>query len=429
MTSSAVQQALTRDRPRIPVPVILSFLAFITIGSSAGLIGVAFPSIRAEFGLPLDAIGVILLAATTGHLTTSSVSGAIQSRFGVGGMVALGGLLLSIGLIGFTLVTVWALPAAFAVFIGFGTGMIDSSMNSYSAEHFTQRTLNWLHASFGVGITLSPVIMTIVFNNGGSWRVGYLLVGGLALLLMISATLLRKIWIADDSGDAGVLPRASLLATLRQPLAWAGIFIFVTYAGAESLGGQWGYSIMTQLWLLPAALAGTLFSLYRGGFTLGRIIFGAIIGTIQPMPLIRTCLLVAMIGTVLWWWSPMPSIGTIGLLISGFFLAPMFPFFVSSTPDRVGRAHTPNLVGFQIAASGIGLSLIPTIGGVLAEGVLIPTRALLTLTANFAPAYLESIPIVGLNVVPPLSLMLLVSVFVINEIAHAAAGRPQRAIG
>ncbi len=40
--------------------VVLAFAAFIALGMPDGLLGVAWPSIRAGFGLPLDAAGALV---------------------------------------------------------------------------------------------------------------------------------------------------------------------------------------------------------------------------------------------------------------------------------------------------------------------------------------------------------------------------------
>ena len=40
--------------------IVLIFLAFIALGMPDGLLGVGWPSIRAGFGQPLDAIGLLL---------------------------------------------------------------------------------------------------------------------------------------------------------------------------------------------------------------------------------------------------------------------------------------------------------------------------------------------------------------------------------
>lgn len=44
----------------------LACLAFVSIGLPDGLLGVAWPSMRASFGRDLDALGAILLCTTAG---------------------------------------------------------------------------------------------------------------------------------------------------------------------------------------------------------------------------------------------------------------------------------------------------------------------------------------------------------------------------
>src|SRR5512143_153754 len=68
--------------------VILAFVAFIALGLPDGLLGVGWPSIRAGFSVPLDAIGMFLAAAVTGYMTSSFLSGFLLSRVGVGRILA-----------------------------------------------------------------------------------------------------------------------------------------------------------------------------------------------------------------------------------------------------------------------------------------------------------------------------------------------------
>ena len=48
--------------------------------------------------------------------------------------------------------------------------------------------MSFLHCFYGVGVTVSPFIMTLVFQNGMNWRTGYRIVAflqlGLAILLI-----------------------------------------------------------------------------------------------------------------------------------------------------------------------------------------------------------------------------------------------------
>ena len=60
----------------------LVLLAFVALGLPDGLLGVGWPSIRAGFSVPLDAIGMFLTAAVAGYMTSSFISGFLLSRVG-----------------------------------------------------------------------------------------------------------------------------------------------------------------------------------------------------------------------------------------------------------------------------------------------------------------------------------------------------------
>src|SRR5260221_349728 len=57
-------------------------------GLPDGMIGVAWPAIRAGLGLPLDRLGVLLVANTAGYLLTSAANGLLVRRPGTRALVA-----------------------------------------------------------------------------------------------------------------------------------------------------------------------------------------------------------------------------------------------------------------------------------------------------------------------------------------------------
>ena len=44
-------------------PVLLAYAAFIALGMPDGLLGIAWPTMRVDFAVPLDAVGMLLIAA------------------------------------------------------------------------------------------------------------------------------------------------------------------------------------------------------------------------------------------------------------------------------------------------------------------------------------------------------------------------------
>ena len=63
-----------KQYPKIGV-VLLAYVAFIALGLPDGLLGVGWPSIRADFSIPLDAIGMLLSTAVAGYMISSFISG------------------------------------------------------------------------------------------------------------------------------------------------------------------------------------------------------------------------------------------------------------------------------------------------------------------------------------------------------------------
>ena len=174
--------------------ILLAYVAFIALGLPDGLLGVGWPSIRGDFGIPLDALGMLLITGTSGYLISSFFSGQLIARLGVGRLLAFSCALTGAALIGNTLAPSWWMMVALGVFSGLGAGAIDAGLNTYVAANFGARLMQWLHASYGIGVTLSPLIMTVALSTLHSWRSGYHIVGITQLVLSGCFMLTLPLW-------------------------------------------------------------------------------------------------------------------------------------------------------------------------------------------------------------------------------------------
>src|SRR5262249_2586289 len=170
----------------------LAYLGFVSLGLPDGLNGVAWPSIRATFGLPIDGLGALLLMFTVGYLASSFASGRILSTMGIGTLLSLSCLATGLSLIGYSLAPVWSLIVALAVIAGLGAGAIDAGLNTFAATQFSPRMVNWLHACYGVGAAGGPAIMTGVLTANHPWQQGYAVVGVWQLALAACFLLTRS---------------------------------------------------------------------------------------------------------------------------------------------------------------------------------------------------------------------------------------------
>jgi fucose permease len=353
--------------------IILAFVAFIALGMPDGLLGVAWPSIRASFSLPLDAVGWLLGAAVTGYLTSSFLSGPLIARVGVGRVLAVSCALTGAALIGYTFVPAWWMMVLLGVFAGLGAGAIDSGLNAYAAAHFSEGLMQWLHASYGVGITLGPFIMTSALTVLHSWRVGYDVVGGFQLALSICFVATLPIWYQDKAAAGSNEPRrltdyrTPMIDTMRHPAAWLSMLLFFLYTGCEVVLGTWTYTLFIESRGIAPELAGLATGGYWGSFTVGRIVAGLFANRVGVNRLVSGSLIASLLGSLLLWWNPFPAANLIAVAWTGFAIAPIFPALMSGTSDRVGIHFAANTIGMQMAAGSLGVAIIPSLAGILAR--------------------------------------------------------------
>ncbi len=369
-----MQAYLAKYRSRLGI-ILLAYIAFISLGLPDGLLGVAWPSIRANFGRPLDSLGMMLIGSTTGYLTSSFSSGRIIARLGVGKTLAFSCAATGLGLIGYTLAPAWWMMVALAVLAGLGAGAIDAGLNTYVAAHFGEGLMQWLHASFGIGVTLGPIIMTLGLKYFQSWRAGYAAVGTAQLALAACFMLTLAMW-KDDHDPAGVEKphrltdyKTPISETLRQAAVWLSMLLFFIYTGVEATLGNWTYSLLTEARGIAPQQAGFWAGSYWATFTIGRAVAGLYARRAGVDTLVRTSLLAALCGAIILWWNPLGAASLLGVAIIGFAIAPIFPALVSGTSARVGARYAANTIGLQIGAAGLGAAVLPGFAGFLARRI------------------------------------------------------------
>jgi fucose permease len=348
----------------------LAYLGFVSLGLPDGLIGVAWPSIRAYFKLPLDALGSLLVMFTAGYLVSSFISGRLLSVMSVGTLLAVSCLATAVSLIGYTIAPAWLMIVALSIVAGLGAGAIDAGLNTFAATEFSARMVNWLHACYGVGATAGPVIMTSVLAAPHPWQRGYAMVGGWQLALACCFLATRRLWPPVSSKAApfsAKVTRASNIRTLKLPAVWLSVAVFFVYTGIEAAAGTWAYSLFTEARGVSMVIAGAWVSIYWGGLTAGRMLSGIVVGFVPAHRLVRWCIIGIALGAGLIWSNLSSHLSFFGLGLMGLAGAPVFPSLIAATPGRLGPAHTANGVGFQIAAAVLGQSLLPALIGLMAR--------------------------------------------------------------
>ena len=235
---------------------VLACVAYLGIALPSSTLGLLWPSMRLGFGAPVGTLGIMLFFGVTASVISSAATGRILSHLRVSQVLAIGTALSALALA----VEAWApsLPVFTAgmVTFGLGFGAMDSALNAHAARYFGARDINWMHASYGLGATIGPLVVTVLLSSGFGWRPVYgalaLVQAGLALLFTVA----RRNWqvLPEQSGAAAESQRGH--GSVRgpgqagqrrwRPAVLVALVFVAVENGLESGAGIWAYIFLTD---------------------------------------------------------------------------------------------------------------------------------------------------------------------------------------
>jgi fucose permease len=386
----------------------------VVLGLPDGMLGPAWPAMRQTFGAPIADLGLILLVTTAGSVTVTAFVGRLIRRLGVPALLSAAGVCAALGAAAFALAPGLWLVFGVTILVGVAAGMMDGGLNTAIGLAGRPRLLNLLHAAYGVGTTIGPLLVTAAIVTG-SWRPAY---AALAALNLVMAAL----WLRQRRRD-----RAHLLATPATPAppeapaspgnpaspsshmdpadahpgdSWSrrrssaavigGMLVFFVYTGVEVAAGQWEASYCRGHLGLSASAAGIATFGYWAALTGIRILLAVLPRPIQLSRVIHWGSALGAVGAAAIWWQPDRAVALAGFVLLGAALAGVFPALIGLTPARIGRRRAQHAIAWQVgaaAAGGSGLSalvgLLIGVAGLQILGPALTIGALLLIVGNF----------------------------------------------
>ncbi len=370
--------------------VIVIFIAYVGLGVPDSLLGTAWPAIYVELGIPLSTQSIITILTSCGTIFSSLMSGKLINRFGTGIVTAISTTITAIALLGFAFSNHLAFLCLSAVPLGLGAGAIDVAQNSYVANHYNARIMNWLHCFYGIGVAVSPFLMSFGIKQG-DWRTGYLLACIVQSIISIITICAIPLWKKVHPNQTISVEEAkkrdvSLLKLVKIPAVRATWLIFMFSVGIESVCTSWGSSFLVESKGVVPSVSAQMVALYFIGLTLGRFVSGIFANKISPWNIIYASSGLQFLAIVL---LIIPAnnviLACVGLFFMGFAIGPMYPTMTYIAPINFGERLSQAVIGSQMATTYVSVMLAPMIFGLIADavGTFIFPYALLTLFTLF----------------------------------------------
>jgi len=349
--------------------LFIVYATYISLGLPDSLLGVAWPEIEGDLHVAYSAAGIISMTIAVCTVLSSLQAIRLTRKIGAGKLVLGSVLLTVIGLIGFAVTQNFFLLIVAALPLGFGAGAIDTTVNDYVAANLKAYHMNWLHAFWGFGATLGPIIIGVTLDNNFSWRYGYLIIGSIQLMLAIILFFSLPLWKENQQKESKESEESttSLVSVWKQRGVRLSLLSFVFYVGLEGTIFLWGSSYLIEGKYLSAVTASFIISIFFASITVGRIISGFITFWISNQKLLIISQITLLVGVLT------VAVGNGGILYGGFILigigcAAIFPTMIHETPRRFGKRNSGAIIGFQVAAGYVGITVLPPLLGVLFQG-------------------------------------------------------------
>ena len=343
--------------------LFIIYIAFIGLGIPDSLIGSAWPAIYPELNVPVDAVSGITLLVSGCTVLSSMFSSRCLNRFGTAKVTLVSTAMTALALLGFSFAPhyLWMLPVA--VVLGLGAGAIDAGLNNYIALHYSVGQMNFLHCFYGIGVSLSPYLMSVALHDTG-WRWGYryafLFQMVITLILLLSMPLWKKDTAAEEEATQRSLSVGAMFCLPTVRTVW--VLMLATNA-IEYVCGTWGSTFLVNVHAFSAEKGALSLTLYYAGLAVGRLLSGLLSEKIRTWKRIGIgcCIVCAAVVLLL-----LPLDGTaavIALCLIGLGNGSIYPNLIHLTPYNFGREVSQSVMGSQIAFAYIGVMLAPPLTG------------------------------------------------------------------
>lgn len=347
--------------------LVFIYIFYIGLGVPDSLLGAAWPAIYSELSVPVSYASFISSIISCGTVFSSLFSTRVIAKLGTPRVTVLSTSLTAIALLGFSCSHNFLWLCICGIPLGIGAGSIDTALNNYVALHYTSMQINFLHCFYGVGVTISPYLMSLALSDNMNWRGGYRTVFFIQLTIAALSVISLPIWkkVKQALPQEEPIRVLSLSQMLRRRKIWASCGVFLGISSLESTCLIWGSTYSSESVGMSADVAAALITFYFIGMTVGRLLSGLLTIKYSDWQIIFSGQAVIFVAIILLLMQTNAIITALGLFLIGLGNGPVFPNITHLTPGLYSKETSQSIIGIEMAFSNLSIMLTPILFGVV----------------------------------------------------------------
>lgn len=348
--------------------LVIIYISFISLGLPDSLLGSAWPIMHTILNVPVEYAGFLSFATCICTVISSLSAMWLNKKFGTGKTIAFSTLMTSFALFGYSFSSSFILLIPISIVLGLGAGAIDSAINNYVALKYKANHMAFLHAFWGLGATLGPLILSIGLSKN-NYQLGYRIIASIQLSLSIIQFLFIKKFDKEEKKKTIIIDGKEVNNIIegisRDWTKYLAMLAFFFYCSIETSMFVWISTYSVNFLKFNIADGARIASLFFVGITSGRLISGFIANKIKNVPLIYISATISSISALILLFNFNKYISALSVLFIGLGFAALYPSMIHRTPRRFGSVLSPKIIGFQMASAYIGSAFMPPIVGVI----------------------------------------------------------------
>ena len=349
--------------------LIFIYIFYISLGVPDSLLGSAWPAIYGEFHVPVSYASFISVIISAGTVISSLLSTKIIAKLGTAKVTAISTSLTAIALLGFSCSHDFLWMCICAVPLGIGAGSIDTALNNYVALHYNAMQMSFLHCFYGIGVTLSPYLMSLALSDSMNWQGGYRTVFYIQLVIALLSFISIPLWkkIKANQQEEEIIHVLPLVQMIKRKKIWASCGVFAGISALESTCLIWGSTYLSETIGLSADMAAALITFYFAGMTLGRFFSGLLALRFSDWKIIITGQSIIFIAVLILLITNDTASAVLGFFLIGLGNGPVFPNMTHLTPILYKKETSQSIIGMEMACSNLSIMLTPVLFGFISD--------------------------------------------------------------
>lgn len=347
-------------RKRKFTAVILVYVIYVSLGIPDSLLGVAWPAVQLDLGVPIYYASIVFAIVTVLAALSSISYLHITKLMKVGNIVILSCLITAIGLLIMGLSNSFIMLCIASIPLGVGAGSVDAALNNFVSENLSLKHMIWLHGSWGIGAIIGPSVYSVLANNNSPWQYSAMTVAVIQFALTIVLLFNRRKWeqiqLVQTKNQSNNLKCTTTHSFLR-------ILMLFIFSGFDVSMNLWMSTYLQQSLNIEPEIAGLLIASYYASVMAGRFFIGIIADKLVLKKVTKYGLLVAIFGLIIMSQTTHILVLFLAIILIGVGMCSVYPFTLFENHLLFDKEKAQFITSYQIAFTLLGSLIFSFIVG------------------------------------------------------------------